>query len=210
MGERVRARKETISEKSFSFVEKLQFFQRIASGLNGCYLWLGSVDEEGYGIITHRDRTLHAHAVAFALARGEAPNDGTVRHKCSNKLCVIPAHLFGGKGRLRKIKHEDAPEYINLSLPLSAENVIQHVANAYGYAPEDMKRRGRSDRRLSSARFVVMSLLHEHGFSYKTIGVLLGGRDHSSILYGCRRVAEDNRLRTIRLAIKTKMTTPTP
>lgn len=64
-----------------------------------CHLWVGAKGE--YGTIGCRKgvgqpRTLHAHRVAWQLYRGEIPKGMHVLHKCNNKMCVNPDHLYLG------------------------------------------------------------------------------------------------------------------
>ena len=67
------------------------------------------------------------------------------------------------------------------------------------------------------ARHMAMFLLREdHGCSLAEIGELLGGRDHSTVLYGCSKVASSlqtnssfvDSLATIRLSLAGRLSTP--
>ncbi len=66
-------------------------------------------------------------------------------------------------------------------------DVVAAVARAGGLRPKDLIGRGRT-RALSRARQLAMHLLHEihPGVSLHAIGYLLD-RDHTTVLYGCRR-----------------------
>jgi chromosomal replication initiator protein len=77
--------------------------------------------------------------------------------------------------------------------------VIQAVARAYGIQPEQLLGRDRS-REIALPRQVAMYLLREEGkVSLPQIGVALGGRDHTTVMYACDKVADlierDDRLR---------------
>jgi hypothetical protein len=69
----------------------------------------------------------------------------------------------------------------------SMMDVVAAVARAGGLRPKDLIGRGRT-RALSRARQLAMYLLHEihPGVSLHAIGYLLD-RDHTTVLYGCRR-----------------------
>lgn len=63
---------------------------------SGCHLWLGRVNNRGYGRIRGGYRDLQAHRVAYELFRGPVPDGMLVCHKCDTPLCVNPDHLFLG------------------------------------------------------------------------------------------------------------------
>ena len=70
------------------------------------------------------------------------------------------------------------------------DDVIRRVADVYGLTVERILSRDRS-RQVALPRQVVMYLLHkESNISLPQIGEALGGRDHTTILYGCDKIAD--------------------
>ncbi len=82
---------------------------------------------------------------------------------------------------------------------LEPSRVVSAVANSFGIAKERLLERDRS-REVALPRQVAMYLLREVGnLSLPQIGAALGGRDHTTVMYACDKVADlierDDRLR---------------
>ena len=89
------------------------------------------------------------------------------------------------------------------------DEVIRKVADSFGVAIERMLGRDRS-REVALPRQIAMYLLREESnISLPQIGETLGGRDHTTVMYGCEKInellEEDDRLRRQVIEIKEQL-----
>lgn len=114
-----------------------------SAGPDACWPWTGAITaQHGYGCVqAGRGRVVGAHKLAWTFANGPVPDGLCVLHKCDNRPCCNPAHLFLGtkkdnaldkslKGRDKTAKL--TPDQVREVRTLLPKMQQQHIAKLYG------------------------------------------------------------------------------
>ena len=112
-----------------------------------CWNWKSSIRGNGYGaFFTHflgEGRKCHgAHRYSWLLTKGQIPDGLWVLHKCDNRLCVNPKHLFLGD-RFANMKDAATKKRICTI----GKSRLTHCIRGHEFAEENIYRTKQGHRR---------------------------------------------------------------
>lgn len=79
-------------------------FERSVVKSEGCWDWKGVAHHSGYCHMNYDGKSMSINRISWELNFGEIPNGLFVLHKCDNRRCSNPDHLFLGSS---KDNHKD-------------------------------------------------------------------------------------------------------
>ena len=75
-------------------MKEANIWKRVQKNPDGCWIWTGSIDRDGYGYLSHGGKsTTGAHRVLYEMHNGPIPEGLTIDHLCEIRPCVNPEHL---------------------------------------------------------------------------------------------------------------------
>ena len=122
-----------------------RFWSKVNKG-GDCWLWIASKTTSGYGKFVIRGKYIAAHRYAYTAMNGPVPDGMCVCHKCDNRACVNPAHLWLGSNddnmadMADKQRSPHGSQHMRSRLTPKAINDIRELHAAGGYTHRELAR----------------------------------------------------------------------
>lgn len=122
---------------------------------SGCLLWLGVVNQFGYGRLRRKEVSGVVHRLAYELTKGPVPPGLELDHLCRVRCCINPDHLepvpkivnvrrgmAGTSTRQRTLARTHCPK----GHPYSGDNLFQRKGTGFRECRICMRERLRQQR----------------------------------------------------------------
>lgn len=142
-----------------------RFCAKFIKSENGCWEWIAYINKDGYGrFAPSSGKPERAHRVAYQLFVGPIPKGLCICHRCDNRHCVNPSHLFLGTNndnvRDKMSKGRFKPNYgSHNGMSKLTQQDVSNIRNSYS-AGETM---GQLSKQHNVTKQTIFSVIH-----YKT------------------------------------------
>lgn len=93
--------------------KKLNLSERLIRNIvisdNGCWLWVGYLNRDGYGILSGEEFSTLAHRISYFCFKGQIPKNYEIDHLCRVRNCINPDHLESVTHKVNTLRGETLP-----------------------------------------------------------------------------------------------------
>lgn len=154
------------------------FWRWIEIDANGCWNWTRAITSRGYGHFSLNGKIISAHRFAWELIYGPINDDLCVLHKCDNRRCVNPDHLWlGTKSENTLDASRKGRRYI---IPKS----VMRRGENHGLAKLTNSQAIEIYQRYDGQRGSIAKLAEEFGVCIQTVSNIVHGKGWKSVTGG--------------------------
>lgn len=162
---------------------------RLSSGMA---IDIGEPDPESRMAIVRKKAASHGVILSDEVVEYVATSlSGSIRElegMVNNIICH--AQVKGGAPDIAEVR-QSLRSFTRPQKTISVKNVVDKVATFYGIDEESIYEKTRR-REVVRPRQVIMYILREDfNISYPTIGIKLGGRDHTTVIHSCEKIKRE-------------------
>jgi|GEM_PF-4593665 len=136
-------------DEAAAFLERVK--RRVRVHKNGCWVWLGRKDRDGYARL-HAFGDLHQlHRLVAHVVKGPLSPELQVHHECETRGCVNPEHLLPVTATEHAAIHNAKRTACHRGHPFSPENTYRHLRRRHCKACNKIATRKYALRRKAKA-----------------------------------------------------------
>lgn len=104
---------------------EFRFWKYVSKVDGDCWLWSGTKNANGYGVLGINKKMFLAHRFSFELHKGKIPKGYCICHSCDVPACVNPKHLWSGTLKQNSIDMAKKGRFSKNLRKLTLEKVLK-------------------------------------------------------------------------------------
>lgn len=127
----------------------VRYFQKSERNSNGCWIWLGKIDRDGFPRFMVERKEWFVHRWAYQHFIGPLPIKCEIQQTCGNRTCVNPSHL-----RVTRLHQDEDRFNAKYSIQASGCWKWEDALNGAGYGSFSVNCRKELAHRWSYEKFI--------------------------------------------------------